>query len=74
MKTIHIKQIDGGSRVVALSDADAAMVRRDPVMIDAVTPLGIMDIDRYGRRTLGAAGPYANEIPRAVRDVLGWRT
>ena len=52
------------------SDADAAAVRRDPAMLDAVKPLGVVDWYRYGPAMWGATGPRYRDIPRDVRAAL----
>lgn len=70
MQIIHTPQSDGGVRYLALSDADAAAVRRDPAMLDAVKPLGVVDWYRYGPAMWGATGPRYRDIPRDVRAAL----
>lgn len=70
MRTIQIKQASGAVRVIAVSDADAAAVRNDPAMIDAVAVLGAVDVFRDGRQEWGQTGPRHRDIPADVRAAL----
>lgn len=51
MQVISIPQVDGVTRLLALSGHDAALVRRDRTMIDCVRSYACLDIDRAGVMT-----------------------
>lgn len=68
MRVIRIPQVGRGTRLVAVTDADAEMVRRDRAMIDAVDALGVLDIDRDGGIMWAPAGPQ--RISKNVRAML----
>lgn len=70
MKTILIKQACGATRVIAVSDDDARAIRNDRAMIDAVRPLGVVDVDRDGKIECGPTGPLWQDVPSRVRDAL----
>jgi hypothetical protein len=67
---LTIPQTDSVLRLIAVSDADARRVTRDPAMIDAVTVLGCVDLhpdDTVGR---GPTGPRWHDVGRDIRDAL----
>lgn len=65
-KIIRIPQASGAIRLVALSADDAEAVHLDRAMIDAVTPLGCVDVFRNGAREWGNTGPRWRDIPEDV--------
>lgn len=48
MTTITIPQIDGGVRIIAISEDDAARVRQNPAMIDGIACGCIGELDSSG--------------------------
>lgn len=70
MRIAIVPQIDGTTRLIAMTNRDARAVAQDPALIDAVKPLGVMDVDRDGTRWLGRAGPQPSEITADVRKAL----
>lgn len=75
-----------GTRYLAITDEDAALVRQDRAMLDHVRPHATLDVDGYGRwewrRPLGAADTEAartairefvrGHIWRGVEEVREW--
>lgn len=70
MRVLQVRQAHGAIRLIAVSDADATMVRDDSAAIECVTPLGVVDVWRDGRREWGPSGPPYRRIPSDVRALL----
>ena len=54
MRIVHLPQVSGAIRLLALTAADSDAVSGDRAMIDAITPLGCVDVFRDGRKEWGA--------------------
>jgi hypothetical protein len=66
-QVLEIPQVDGGTRYIAVSAADAEAVEHDPAMVDGgITVLGCADVTRDGRVEWGGCGPR-----RVSPDVRG---
>lgn len=50
LTVINIPQVDGATRLLAVTTSDAASVRDDRAMIDGITPLATLDIGTDGTR------------------------
>lgn len=50
-KVFKLRQVDGGTRYIALLRDEARAVLRDRTLIERVTPGAVLDVDRYGRET-----------------------
>lgn len=71
MAVIQVKQAaTGATRLLAVSAADARMVREHAASIDTVTVLGCVDVYRDGRAEWGATGPRYRDIPADIRAEL----
>ena len=74
MRTVQVKQASGAIRILALTDEDGAEVARNLAMLDAVRPLGCVDVFRDGRKEWAATGPLYRDIPADVRSVLDYES
>lgn len=70
VRVVSVRQTDGGVRLLAVSQADARAIERDPAMIDAVQVRGAVDIESDGRVVYAPTGPRWWDVDPEAREAL----
>lgn len=71
-RLISLPQVNGVCRVIAVTPADKQRYDADRAVLDAIKPLGCVDVPRYGQPEWGATGPRFRDIDPEVRKALEW--